>query len=359
MRCIVDEHQTNSSKLEVDSTANTSKRAHAREPVDPEKDDGKNSPIPVVISNPKVLDCYICFQPLTIPVFQCDNGHIACSTCYPKLRNTCPKCSLRISSKRCKAIENLLLSIELSCSNAKYGCREKISYIGKMNHEEQCIHEPCYCPLPDCDFVASSEVLSKHFSHKHGDSQTKFSYGLSVIVSLKSNDETIVLQENNVGKLFILNNSTMLFGNAINICCISPKSSQYECGYDILARSQACKPKFQSFAKNVQRFTLSTLSLEFLVIPFGSSEPLELEICISPMMLIYILTLTRKRIPLRIKSSDTIADVKEKILDNEGIPMHMQRLIFAGKELDNSLTLANYHIQEKSTLKFVLRIMGD
>lgn len=76
-------------------------------------------------------------------------------------------------------------------------------------------------------------------------------------------------------------------------------------------------------------------------------------------MLIYILTLTRKRIPLRIKSSDTIADVKEKILDNEGIPMHMQRLIFAGKELDNSLTLANYHIQEKSTLKFVLRIMGD
>jgi len=215
---------------------------------------------------------------------QCDNGHIACSTCFPKLRNKCPKCSLRISSKRCKAIENLLLSIELSCSNAKYGCREKISYIGKRNHEEQCIHEPCYCPLPDCDFVASSEVLSKHFSHKHGDSQTKFSYAQSFIVSLKSNDETIVLQEYNDGKLFILNNSTMLFGNAINICCIGPKSSQSEYGYDILARSQACKPKFRSLAKNLQRFTLSTLSLEFLVIPFGSSVPLELEICITPMV---------------------------------------------------------------------------
>jgi len=51
-----------------------------------------------------------------------------------------------------------------------------------------------------------------------------------------------------------------------------------------LARSQICKLKFQSFAKNVQRFTLATLSSEFLVIPFGSSEPLKLEICINPHM---------------------------------------------------------------------------
>jgi len=215
---------------------------------------------------------------------QCDNGHIVCSTCCPKLRNKCHKCSLHISSKRCKAIDNLLQSIEMPCPNAKHGCREKISYTGNRMHEEECIYVPCYCPLSGCDFVASSEVLSNHFSNKHGDSQIKFSYGHSFIVSLKSNGETFVLQEENDGKLFILNNNTMILGNAVNICCIGPNSSGSEYSYDILARSEICKLKLQSFAKNVQRFTLATLSSEFLVIPFRSSEPLKLEICITPMV---------------------------------------------------------------------------
>lgn len=234
-----------------------------------------------MISNPKLFDCCNCFQPLTIPVFQCDNGHIVCSTCRPKLGNKCVKCSLRISSKGCKAIENLLLSIEMSCPNAKHGCNEKISYIGKRKHEEECIHVPCCCPVSSCDFVASSEVLSKHFSDKHGDSHLKFSYGHSFIGYIKSNDETIVFQEENYGKLFILNNRATPLGNAVNICCIGPNSSESEYSYDILARTQMCKLKLQSFAKDVQRVTFATLSSEFLLIPFGNSNALDLEICIN------------------------------------------------------------------------------
>jgi hypothetical protein len=65
-------------------------------------------------------------------------------------------------------------------------------------------------------------------------SQIKFSYGDSFIVSLKFNDETIVLQAKNDGKLFILNNSTLLLGNAVNICCLGPNSSEPEYRYDIL-----------------------------------------------------------------------------------------------------------------------------
>jgi E3 ubiquitin-protein ligase SIAH1 len=214
---------------------------------------------------------------------QCDNGHIVCSICCSKLGNKCPKCSLCISSKHCKAIDNLLLSIEISCPNSKYGCGEKISYIGNRNHAEKCIYEPCYCPLSGCDFVASSEVLSNHFSHKHGDSQIEFSYGHSFVLSMKSNDETIVLQEESDGKLFILNNSTMHLGNTVNICCIGPNSSEFEYSYDILAWSQTCKLTFHSFAKNVQRVTLP-FSSHFLVIPSGSFEPLKLEICITPLV---------------------------------------------------------------------------
>jgi hypothetical protein len=74
---------------------------------------------------------------------QCDNGHIVCSTCCPKLRNKCNKCSLSISSKGCTAIENLLQSIKISCPNAKLGCIEKISYSRKRKHEEECIYEQC------------------------------------------------------------------------------------------------------------------------------------------------------------------------------------------------------------------------
>ncbi|AES99097.2 putative E3 ubiquitin-protein ligase SIN [Medicago truncatula] len=320
---------------------------------------------PVIVSVPDLLVCCNCCEPLTIPVSQCDNGHIVCSTCCPKLGNKCYKCSLPTSSKHCKAIENLLVSLEMSCPNAKYGCNKKISYIRKRNHEKECIHVPCYCPISSCGFVASSEVLSKHFSDKHKDSQIKFSYGDSFNVSLKSKDETIVFQEESYGKLFILNNRATLLGNAINICCIGPNSFESECSYDILVRSQMCNLKLQSFAKNVQSVVLATLSSELLVIPFGSFEALKLEICITcinPMMQIFIdIMYENKRFPLMVKSSDTILDVKKKIQDKEGIPVHEQRLDFASKQLENHQTLASYNIQEKSTMQIFLhyRIMFD
>ncbi|KAL5102092.1 hypothetical protein RYX36_006419 [Vicia faba] len=240
--------------------------------------------VSVIISNPKVLDCYNCFQPLTVPVFQCDNGHTFCSTCCPQLENKCVQCSSRISSKRCKAIENILQSIEVPCSNEEYGCRETITYIGKKKHVERCKYAPCYCPLLGCDFVAQSRVLSIHFSHKHEGSLIEFSYGHSFIVSLKFDKNTIVLQEENSGKLFILNNSAMLLGNSVNISCIDPNFFKPYYGYDILARSKNCSLKLHSYAKNVQKVSLASNSSEFLVIPssyFGSSKFVKLEICIN------------------------------------------------------------------------------
>jgi hypothetical protein len=57
-----------------------------------------------------------------------------------------------------------------------------------------------------------------------------------------------------------------------------------------------------------------------------------------------------KRFPLMVKSSDTILDVKKKIHDKEGIPVHQQRLFFDGKPTKDRQTLANYNIQENSTI---------
>lgn len=214
---------------------------------------------------------------------QCENGHIACSSCCLKLGNKCPSCSWPIGYNRCRAIEKVIESVKISCINIKYGCNESVSYNKIHDHEKMCVYRPCSCPLSGCNFIGSSKDIFHHFSINHLNSTKRFQYNCLFPLELGVEQRYLILQEQNDRTTFVLNHGVELLGNVVNVICIAPSSTQKGYAYDLIARKEDSSVRLQSFTENIPRWDEHLPLKMFLLVPSdfrGFSGKLKLELCI-------------------------------------------------------------------------------
>ncbi|CAM8950301.1 unnamed protein product [Rhodiola kirilowii] len=263
-------------EVENGEAAGVDERADVSEDVDTM--DGLTA---VFLTDSDVLDCVICYESLKIPVFQCENGHIACDSCCTKLNNKCPSCSFPIGYNRNRAIEKVIESMKVLCRNSKHGCRERLDFNGRKEHEDNCIYSPYRCPIHCCGVIGSFQQLWRHIPDRHSTIVKRFQYNRSLTILLDKNSKFIVLKEEKEGALFILNNSPDYSGNKITVNSIGPILSKTVLSYDLMAIRDIDTLRLLSLVKN--HFAQVGGSSSFLIVPhafFDSNRQLKMELCI-------------------------------------------------------------------------------
>ncbi|CAA7030327.1 unnamed protein product [Microthlaspi erraticum] len=186
-----------------------------------------SSPQSVKLKSSDVLDCPTCCEPLKKPIYQCSNGHVACSQCVTKVKNRCPFCRSHIGDIRCLVMEKIIEATIVPCKNAVYGCKETTTYGNQLSrHEELCGYIPCSCPLPGCDYTGSYTDLKSHGLSSHSwdkDNHTQFALDEPFMFTLNlGKGKVTVLREKNDGDLIVVRGFKKTHGLFVTVSCISP-----------------------------------------------------------------------------------------------------------------------------------------
>ncbi|RID66022.1 hypothetical protein BRARA_D01188 [Brassica rapa] len=233
----------------------------------------------LMLLNSDLLDCPICYEPLTVPIFQV--FVIMDTSCCPKLSNKCPACASPIGDKRCRAMENVLESIFTPCPNAKMGCTKNVSYGKESTHLKQCSFSLCSCPVVNCRYAGSYKNLSDHYCLTHPDSECSdcFICGLSFTVQTNISDKILVLWEYKKHLLFTVECFEEPYGVNVGVSCIAPCAPEvgefsYNLSYTVDGHT----------VKRVLQVSGQTPQENFMLIPHSfllRGELLDLKLCIK------------------------------------------------------------------------------
>uniref|UniRef100_A0A8R7PN80 RING-type E3 ubiquitin transferase n=1 Tax=Triticum urartu TaxID=4572 RepID=A0A8R7PN80_TRIUA len=116
-------------------------------------------------------------------------------------------------------MERLMESVKVPCSNAKYGCVEKLTYYQKDEHEKACPNTPCFCPESSCTFAGATDDLLDHFTSGHNWPSTTIKYSRDVKFRLEPGIHFLHTKDR---QLFLLNVVLEPVRLAISVLCIQP-----------------------------------------------------------------------------------------------------------------------------------------
>ena len=107
-------------------------------------------------------------------LYQCENGHVVCDQCYPKLKpKNCPTCRNEMFKTRSLILEKLLERLPTPCQYV--GCSEEVMFDELENHEKECLFRLVECINTDCKAKMPLNEIMAHIENNH-----KISRGIKI-----------------------------------------------------------------------------------------------------------------------------------------------------------------------------------
>ena len=215
---------------------------------------------------------------------QCSTGHVTYASCHGETgANVCSHCAVT-GCKRSRAVEQFLHLISFSCRNQQYGCGAFLLHHQMRAHERSCRYEPCFCPVPRCDFAGRTYELESHLATLHRWDVVKFRYGESFEAPVH---KPAVFRCEDYGELFHIVSSREGYGTTLSMICIRPDNAcKEEFTYELKLPSVGRhRLQMQSTVWNTSmRYGVGEGSDVFLLVPDklpGIESSRTVEVCIN------------------------------------------------------------------------------